>query len=363
MFELIEDNFVAVVITLFLILFVVTNNNFKKKTNRLFLAAAFCILILIVEEAWEAQLALAPAPVTMRVVLSAVGYSLRPMIPYFLIMISKKYTRKGFALVSIPLIFNVLVSFSSLFCKLAFWYTPDNAFMRGPLGITPFLVAAFYVVLLLGQTARDWRKGGFKEALIVSAIVILAFLSTVMESLFGFRFIQNPCMATSITFYYLFLHSNQNNRDPLTGALTRRRFYLDADKYRSTLTAVISLDLNDLKALNDKYGHVEGDKALTTVTNVIKRHMGPRAALYRIGGDEFMILCYKLNEQDVLRLIGKIRGDLEKTSYQCAIGYALYLYQANLDSVCNTADKIMYEDKKRMKGELSSQRTGEEQST
>lgn len=352
-FDLIENNFVTVVITSFLILFVFTNNNFEKKTNRLFLAAAFCILILIVEEAWEAQLALAETPILLRNVLSAIGYSLRPMIPYFLIMIVKKYTKAQFVLMSIPLVFNTLVSFSSLFCRLAFWYTPENEFVRGPLGITPFLVAAFYIAILLFHTTREWRKGGFKEALIVSAIVLLAFLSTVMESLFGFRFIQNPSMATSITFYYLFLHSNQNNRDPLTGALTRRRFYLDAGKYHSTLTAVISLDLNNLKTLNDQYGHVEGDKALVTVTDVIKRYMGIRASIYRIGGDEFMILCYKLNEEAVQKMISKIQVDLENTKYRCAIGYAMYSYELNFDSVCQTADNIMYENKRWMKSEIS----------
>lgn len=348
-FELIENNFVAVVITSFLILFVLTNNNFEKKTNRLFLAASFCILILIVEEAWEAQLALADKPVLLRTVLSAVGYSLRPMIPYFLIMIVKKPTRTQFVLISAPLVVNAIVSFSSLFCRVAFWYTPNNEFVRGSLGVTPFLIAAFYVAILLVQTTQYWRKGGFKEALIVSAIVLLAFLSTVMESLFGFQFIQNPSMATSITFYYLFLHSNQNNRDTLTGALTRRRFYLDADKYHTTLSAVISLDLNNLKTLNDKYGHVEGDKALVTVTNVIKKYMGTHVSLYRIGGDEFMILCYKMKEEAVREMIGRIRSDLENTKYRCAIGYAMYSHQLHFDSVCQKADNIMYEDKRRMK--------------
>lgn len=348
-FELIENNFVAVVITSFLILFVMTNNNFEKRTNRLFLAASCCILILIVEEAWEAQLALAKTPVMLRTVLSAIGYSLRPMVPYFLFLIVKKYNKVQLALVSAPLVLNVLISFSSIFCRLAFWYTPDNEFVRGPLGISPFLAAILYVAMVLVQTTLEWRKGGFKEALIVSAIVLLAFLSTVLESLFGFQFIQNPSMATSITFYYLFLHSNQNNRDALTGALTRRRFYLDADKYRTTLTAVISLDLNNLKTLNDQYGHIEGDKALITVTNVIKRYMGARASLYRVGGDEFMILCYKLKEEAVQEMISRIRTDLEKTKYRCAIGYTVYSYQVNFDSACQKADNIMYEDKKRMK--------------
>lgn len=348
-FEIVEKNFIVVVIASFLILFVCTNNNFIKRTNRLFLASALCILILTVEEAWEAKLALMQTPVMLRTVLSAIGYSLRPMIPYFLILIVQKCSRAQFVALSIPLVCNTLVAFSALFCKVSFGYTANNNFVRGPLGIMPFLVAAFYVGILLIQTTQEWRKGGFKEALIVTAIVLVAFLSTLMESLFGFQFIQNPCMATSITFYYLFLNSNQNNRDPLTGALTRRRFYLDADKYHTVMTAVISMDLNNLKMLNDQYGHMEGDKALVTVTNVVKRYMGRHASFYRTGGDEFMILCYRMGEEAIQNMIGKIRKDFENTKYRCAIGYAICSQQFNFDLVCQTADRIMYENKRQMK--------------
>lgn len=352
MFQLIEENFIAVVVTSFLILFAYTNNNFKKNINRYFLGASLCILCLIIEEAWEARLALAATPATMRIVLSAIGYTLRPMIPLFLCLTVKKYSKKQLILLYIPLIVNGLAAFSSLFCKVSFGYTPDNKFVRGPLGMTPFIVAGLYIIILLAQTAKKWRKGGFKEALIVSAIVILAFLSTVMESVFGFAFIQNPCMAVSVTFYYLFLHTNKNNRDQLTGALTRRRFFLDADQHKSSMTAIISLDLNNLKLLNDQYGHVEGDKALVTVTNIIQKYMGSRASLYRTGGDEFMVLCYKLDEEVVTDIIKKIRADLSKTKYRCAIGYAKYSDQESFESACHVADTLMYEDKRKMKEEI-----------
>lgn len=354
-FEIVQNNFVAVVITLFLILFILTNNNFEKRTNQLFLAAAFCVLILIIEEAWEAQLAMNAAYTPMRVVLSAIGYILRPMIAYFLVIMVRSYTKIQFIILSIPLVLNTLTSLSSLFCGLSFSYTPSNEFVRGPLGSMPFLSAGFYVVVLLYLTIQECKNGGLIEAMIVSAIVLLAFLSTIMESLFQLRFIQNPSIGTSITFYYLFLHSNRNNRDPLTGALTRRRFYLDAEKYHSTLSAVISLDLNDLKVLNDQYGHIEGDKALISITNVIKRYTGTRVSLYRIGGDEFMILCYKLSEKEVQGLISKIRKDLSKTKYQCAIGYALYSNQHKFDYVCHIADNMMYENKRQMKKKRSKQ--------
>lgn len=352
-FEIIQQNFVGVAITSFLILFILTNNNFEKRINRLFLISALCVMLLIVTETWEAQLTKLPYFSWLRIPLSAIGYSVRPLIPYLLTLMFHKQFMKKMFLLSMPLIINCIIAFSALFCDISFSYTADNQFIRGPLGYAPFITAAIYIVLLLTLTIKENRKGSLIETMIVSAIVLLAFLSTVMESVFGFRAIQNVSIATSITYYYLFLHSNSNNRDPLTGSLTRRKFYLDADKYRSSLTAVISIDLNNLKTLNDKYGHIEGDKALTTITQIIKGYMNNRASLYRIGGDEFIILCYKFSEEKVQNLINKIRADLEKTEYSCAIGYAMYENNEDLDKVCQCADNAMYENKRKMKNQVS----------
>lgn len=347
--ELIQQNFMGVVIILFLIMFILTSNDFDKRTNHLFLCSAICVLLFIVEEAWERQLAIETTYSQLRVVLSAIGYVLRPMTAYFLVMIICRNSTKLKILLSIPIIVNIIVSFSALFCKWAFWYTDTNEFVRGPLGFIPFVTAGFYVIALLIMTVLSTKKGDKMEAMTVSFIVMLAAGATIMESVFGFHSIQSAAGGISITFYYLFLHTNQNNRDPLTHALVRRRFYLDAEKYRTTLTAVISLDLNDLKTLNDQFGHMAGDQALITMTATVKRCISKRASLYRTGGDEFMILCYKMNEEEVQKLIVQIQEAMNETEYRCAIGYAMYNYYTELDHVCQVADKAMYENKHEMK--------------
>lgn len=347
--EMIQQNFMAVAIIMFLILFILSNSSFDKKTNRLFLCSAVCVLLFIIEEAWERQFAQRDTYSYIRVVLSAIGYMLRPMTAYFLVMIFGKKNLKWIILMSVPAMLNVLVSFSALFGGWAFGYTQTNEFVRGPLGFAPFVTAGFYITTLFLMTMWKCKKGDLMEAMTVSVSVLLTVIATVMESVFYFYSIQSAASGISITFYYLFLHTNQNNRDPLTSALTRRRFYLDAERYRTSLTAVISLDLNNLKVLNDEYGHVAGDKALVTVTEVVKKCITKKASLYRTGGDEFMILCYKLSEQQVQEMMGQIRNALEKTEYRCAIGYATYHYHMGLDHACQLADDAMYENKIEMK--------------
>lgn len=348
-FEFIQRNFIGVTIVIFLIMFIMTNNNFDKRTNRCFLAAILCVAVLIIEESFEMHLAEQTTYAPGRVPLSALGYTLRPMIPFFMILTIKPCSGKQVTLLSIPLAINGLVSFSALFCSLSFSYSPTNEFVRGPLGMTPFVVAFGYVVILLVLTVQNCRNGGLTEAMIISAMALLSFISTLLESIFHFRHIQNPSMAISITFYYLFLHSMRSNRDPLTGALTRRKFYLDAEKHRMTLTAVVSLDVNGLKEINDVHGHIAGDKALIAVTDVVKKHTGPRVTLYRIGGDEFMLLCNRLSEKSTLELINKIQSDMEKTQYRCAIGHSMYTHPMKLDDACHIADNNMYQSKRKMK--------------
>lgn len=348
-YNFIQDNFVTVTIILFLILFIKCNNNFDKRINRLFILAASCLLILIVEEAWEAKLALSTVYEPLRVPLSALGYSLRPIVPFLAVLIARKLDRRQLTLFSIPLICNMLIAFSALFCSLSFSYSADNRFIRGPLGYMPFITASFYMLATLLVTLKRYRDVEWKEMVILLAITLVAFIATLLESRFNIRFVQTPGMATSLTFYYLFHHTSQDSRDPLTEALNRRRLYLDVKRREYSLSAVISLDLNDLKILNDKYNHMEGDKALKTVAMIVRQYMGRHAFFYRVGGDEFMILCYKLKEEKVLEIIDNIRKDLEQTDYRCAIGYAMKTEQMSFDEICYKADCLMYENKSQMK--------------
>lgn len=353
LFETIQNNYVAFSIAVFLILFIKTNSNFEKRTNKFFLVASFCILTLIIEEVCEEQLSMKTVYQPLRVPLSVIGYVLRPVVPYCLVMIVRKFTKKQNLFLVMPLVCNLLISMSAFFCGAAFSYTADNQFHRGALGYAPFITAGIYVTVLLILNVKNSRTGNLRETLIVSAIVMLAIISTVMESAFHFSFIQNATMGVSVTFYYLFIQSNRNNRDPLTNALTRRKFYLDGEKYNSSISAVISLDLNNLKQLNDVYGHKEGDKALVSITQLIKKYMNRYASLYRIGGDEFMILCYRLSEKEVQEMIDRIQEDLNHTKYRCAFGYAMWNHEEDFDSVCQIADKMMYENKRFMKGHAS----------
>lgn len=68
--------------------------------------------------------------------------------------------------------------------------------------------------------------------------------------------------------------------------------------------------------------------------------------LYRTGGDEFMILCFRQDRINIQKMILKITAQLQKTPYTCAIGTAFLNKETDFEKACSIADAKMYENKR-----------------
>ncbi len=84
------------------------------------------------------------------------------------------------------------------------------------------------------------------------------------------------------------------NEDVLTGVFNRRAFNNDASELvlSKTVETALLIDLDKFKQVNDYFGHAKGDQVLKQVSLFIKEKIGSGNELYRIGGDEFAILCF-----------------------------------------------------------------------
>ncbi len=71
--------------------------------------------------------------------------------------------------------------------------------------------------------------------------------------------------------------------------------------------------------------------------------------LYRIGGDEFIILCFKQDQATIENLVNKMKSEMDKTPYTCAMGLAFLQEGDTLEQLCIRADANMYEDKAKTK--------------
>lgn len=149
--------------------------------------------------------------------------------------------------------------------------------------------------------------------------------------------------------------------DPLTGVLNRRGFERDAarrltDSADDATGALLFIDLNDFKRINDKFGHEIGDQLLTIAAERLRKSLRSCDIIGRPGGDEFVALVPDVDAEVADKLATRLTSALEypyligREKLQCAasIGLALYPKNANtLTGLLREADQAMYRAKAR----------------
>ncbi len=152
--------------------------------------------------------------------------------------------------------------------------------------------------------------------------------------------------------------------DELTGLLNRRGFLRFAEKqiamaerHKSNFS-LLYLDLNDMKIINDEFGHHEGDQALINLTNILNNTFRSSDIIARVGGDEFAILMTGAKgtaaEKAVIEnLLDNLRNYNKNTEkgYALSVSTGIVYYDpahpCSLDELIFRADKLMYENKER----------------
>lgn len=346
---LIQLNYATLIIVLCMLCILMTNHFFEKKVVRIFFTSTLCLLVLVVVESIDYWTSTWSSPSVLRICMTALGYIIRPSAIFMIILLMVKGSNFLRLFLSLPLWINAAVVFSALFTDVAYSYDANNKFVRGPLGWCPFIVCGFYLILLVVYTVVQHKNEKTSEIYISVVVAVLSMGSAILESTGRFHGLVNTTGAVSMMFYYLYLNVQQFKRDALTNTLNRRCFHLESVQYDSRITAVISVDLNNLKKLNDREGHSEGDRAIRTMVSCIRRGLVKGCRLYRTGGDEFMILCLDQKENTLYYMMERIQREMDKTEYSCAMGLAFRSEGQEFKQLCKEADQKMYENKTQMK--------------
>ena len=350
-YDFIQNNFVIIVNILFLLVFLRTNTVFDKEITKRFAASILLLIVVTIVENIDYALSFMETPTMLHTVMHMLGYMLRPLIIYVLILILRYKSKRERFLVAIPAIVNAGIELTALFCGLAFSYDEANRFVRGPLGYSPHICSAFYLVLILFLSAQFFKERNYMEAGIIFTIVVTCVVATVLESVWNHVGLLRVASSLSITFFYLYFCAQSFKRDALTKVLNRHCFYRDAEKFKDKLVAVLSVDLNNLKKINDTEGHATGDKAIITTAECIRKNMLKGCYVYRTGGDEFMVLCpnHSVTIVQLREMMQRVYEDMNLTPYRCAIGIAEYRAGESFDNLCARADEDMYEMKMELK--------------
>lgn len=155
--------------------------------------------------------------------------------------------------------------------------------------------------------------------------------------------------------------------DLLTGIFNRRAFYAEMERLfehpeELGTAAFLMVDLDNLKCVNDKWGHEYGDRLLSRAADLLKNCTAPRKVAARFGGDEFVLMIYGAGSreeiqayiddlyQSVMEASIHVPGD-ETIPVRMSGGYIFYPeYKKNYREMMNLADQAMYQVKKSTKG-------------
>lgn len=150
-------------------------------------------------------------------------------------------------------------------------------------------------------------------------------------------------------------------KDILTNMGNRAAFerYIDGlrgEKGSKTFRLAM-MDINNLKYINDNYGHKEGDDAIRACSGVIEKHLKPHGDCFRLGGDEFACVIFDMDDEAFEEKVVKMREELNKSKpdheyvLDIAIGSDIYDYNKHDDigDFIHETDLKMYSNKKRIK--------------
>ena len=342
-----QMNIVPAGIFLFMTIFMIANRHYESLIARKFRPLVSLLLFIIIIDNLDNAFYLRKIIDIRRTIVGVLGYDIRILILLLLFFIMLRETKaKWISLFWIPAIICFIITPLAFFTKLIFWYDEKTGvLLRGPLAFTPHIVMGIYILFIVAFGFHKFFHKSPEEGIIVIIGCILNILAVYAEAKYLYRGVLMGTIALVILAYYLYIHTEYLKKDILTDTFNRLVYLADTKK-TDEITSLIMIDVNNLKTLNDTLGHDEGDKALKTCAEKIKESLPRGCVLYRVGGDEFVVLCKK--QSNIEHIVTKIRNSMKGTSYSWAVGYS-ELVDNDIDKTFKIADKNMYTEKQKMK--------------
>ncbi len=306
----------------------------------------------------------------------SIYYAFNILIPFLWVMFvvlsvsreQKKAYRK-LKLLSIPmfLLFGFIIV--NLFTGSIFTIDESNVYARND-GFYVFAAVAYaYLIYASVIALRAGRRASWKEEQrrfygLAYFVVMPAIAGIIQTFFYGVALIW-VFTAISIMLMYIDSLNRQISTDALTGINNRReltRFVQreTRDPSHQGLLALIMMDVDDFKHVNDVYGHYYGDNILVRVSEILKTSCkNTQAFLARYGGDEFCIVYPAENLREVDNLIAKILRNAirwnsatdDPVKIGLSIGYTTWRFDQHdtVEDFYRRADLKMYQVKQKKK--------------
>lgn len=268
-----------------------------------------------------------------------------------------------FAIV-VPFCVITAIIVSSPWTRWCFYLDETNIYHRGPLSAPLSVVALSYLAAASAFALDHRRKEVFadrrNEFFILGFFSVPPLLGGIAQTvLYGCSLLW-PCVTISILLIYISLENHAISQDALTGLNNRgnldRYLHSNLDNLQGCQAALIMIDVNCFKQINDCLGHGTGDEALIYTAEVLKNTFCKTSAfLARYGGDEFAVVITDGGETDAENAVKRIRRSFETFNESHCLPYRISVSMGYAvcpspgvdgpDSLIKNADRRMYLDK------------------
>lgn len=180
------------------------------------------------------------------------------------------------------------------------------------------------------------------------------------DKLFGFIRIANPAnenadtkLIEELSFFIIKEQQNKKLRDKLektsyydssTGVFNRNKYIENVDtvtKQSNSSIGVVFSDIDNLKAINDTFGHDHGDQVIAKTSDIIKKHFRSQD-IYRVGGDEFVVICKDIPFDLFTKKVDILKEAFKNENFGLSIGSAWSQDKNDLRDLIKKADNVMY---------------------
>ena len=244
------------------------------------------------------------------------------------------------------------------------WLSRNGIYSFGSWTDSLWLLALFVIVESLWHK-RDENKSSIQTHPILIAVAVL--FSAVLLSLLALKpgylpgFIVGPAIATLfLAFIRMVVALRQAQEigtertlartDELTGLPNRRKFMAELIEFSNTQGALLLLDLNGFKPVNDQYGHEVGDQLLRAVSQRFRRSLPSHSTLARLGGDEFGALIsgdFESTMEAALALHASVSYPFSIAGENIFIGVSVgFVTNDGTRDMMHRADQAMYKAKR-----------------
>jgi len=210
------------------------------------------------------------------------------------------------ALVVVNLI-NFVLLFFNIFTQKLFYITHNNIYVRGDW--YPLLIFIFYIIMVVLLISIFTNQKNITRNLLILAL--LSVLPGITGTTFDIIIAESrsiwPSFFISVLFYYLFIIRMTSIIDSLTNIYNRRGFdeHLQSifKSSRHKDYAIIMIDMDRFKEINDNFGHAQGDAALRDAAEILRNSVRRSDFVARYGGDEFVVIAAASNADAIIKNI------------------------------------------------------------